>query len=96
MAGQGQAAGINMAPLVDAANGVTRLAAGLQGARAELAAAIAKAEQLHDDLVAQGEYVTGAGCAAMAAVREGCDALEVMVGNEHWPLPRYREMLFPV
>jgi glutamine synthetase len=95
-AGQGQAAGINMAPLVDAANAVTKLAAALQGARAELAAATAKAEQLHDDLVAQAEFVTGTGCAAMEAVRQGCDALEVTVGNDHWPLPRYREMLFPV
>jgi glutamine synthetase type III len=32
----------------------------------------------------------------MEAVRQGCDALEVTVGNDHWPLPRYREMLFPV
>ena len=24
------------------------------------------------------------------------DALEVLVGDEHWPLPKYREMLFPV
>jgi glutamine synthetase len=75
---------------------VTKLAAVLQGARAELAAATAKAEQLHDDLVAQAEFVTGTGCAAMEAVRQGCDALEVTVGNDHWPLPRYREMLFPV
>lgn len=95
-AGQGQAAGINMAPLVDAANAVTKLAAALQGARAELAAATAKAEQLHDDLVAQAEFVTGPGCTAMEAVRQGCDALEVTVGNDYWPLPRYREMLFPV
>ena len=33
---------------------------------------------------------------AMAAVREHCDALELLVGDDLWPLPKYREMLFPV
>ena len=32
----------------------------------------------------------------MAAVRDVADALELAVGDEYWPLPRYREMLFPV
>jgi hypothetical protein len=31
----------------------------------------------------------------MAEVRESCDALELMVADEKWPLPKYREMLFP-
>jgi len=25
-----------------------------------------------------------------------CDALELIVGDDYWPLPKYREMLFPV
>jgi len=25
-----------------------------------------------------------------------CDALELSVGDDYWPLPKYREMLFPV
>jgi glutamine synthetase len=32
----------------------------------------------------------------MAEVREASDALELSIADEHWPLPRYREMLFPV
>jgi glutamine synthetase len=32
----------------------------------------------------------------MAEVREACDALELVVGDEFWPLPKYREILFPV
>jgi glutamine synthetase len=32
----------------------------------------------------------------MAAVRAACDAVEVSIDDELWPLPKYREMLFPV
>jgi glutamine synthetase len=31
---------------------------------------------------------------AMLEVRELCDALEAIVSDEYWPLPKYREMLF--
>ncbi|HHG84580.1 MAG TPA: glutamine synthetase type III, partial [Bacteroidetes bacterium] len=31
---------------------------------------------------------------AMAAVREAADKLETLVADKHWPLPKYREMLF--
>jgi glutamine synthetase len=31
---------------------------------------------------------------AMAKVRECCDALELVVDDDLWPLPKYREMLF--
>jgi len=31
---------------------------------------------------------------AMGAVREACDALEAVVDDELWPLPKYRELLF--
>ena len=30
----------------------------------------------------------------MTALRVLGDKLEAMVGDEHWPLPTYREMLF--
>ena len=32
----------------------------------------------------------------MAACRAVSDQLEVTVGDAYWPLPRYREILFPV
>ncbi len=33
---------------------------------------------------------------AMAAVRDGSDALELKIADDLWPMPKYREMLFPV
>jgi glutamine synthetase len=32
----------------------------------------------------------------MLKVRESADALELLVDDQLWPLPKYREMLFPV
>ncbi|MBL0939079.1 MAG: glutamine synthetase III [Gemmatimonadaceae bacterium] len=95
-AGQGAAAGINMQPIVDAANAASKVVATLQKKRAELAKVITKAENLHDDPHAQAVYITSTGAEIMADVREASDALEMTIGDEFWPLPRYREMLFPV
>ena len=95
-AGQGAAAGINMQPLVDAANGVSKLLSTLQKKRSELAKVTTKAESMHDDATGQADYLTSTGCETMGGVREACDALELVVGDEYWPLPKYREMLFPV
>ena len=95
-AGHGKAAGINMQPLVDAANAASKLVATLQKKRAELAKVIAKAEALHDDPATQAAYLTSTGCDTMDGVRGAADALELVIGDEYWPLPRYREMSFPV
>jgi len=95
-AGQGAAAGINMQPIVDAANATSKLITTLQQKRAELTKAIAKADHMHDDLDAQAAYLTSSACDVMAEVREASDALECAIADEQWPLPRYREMLFPV
>ena len=95
-AGQGAAAGINMQPVVEAANATSRLTAMAQKRRAELSKVIARAESLEEDLEAQAMFLTTTGCEAMALMRESADALELIVGDEFWPLPRYREMLFPV
>ena len=95
-AGQGAAAGINMQPIVDAANSVSKLVATLQKKRAELAKVITKAEHMHDDLDGQATFLTSTGCETMGEVRDAADAIELAIGDEYWPLPRYREMLFPV
>ena len=42
-----------------------------------------KAIHYHDDI-----------CPCMEAIRRNIDALELMVDNEIWPLPKYRELLF--
>ena len=86
----------NVQPLVDAANAASKLVATLQKKRAELAKVTSKAEALHDNPVAQATYLTVTGCDTMGEVRAAADALELVVGDEYWPLPRYREMLFPV
>ena len=57
---------------------------------------IEKADGMHDALEKQAKLLTSEGADQMAAVRETCDTLEGIVGDEHWPLPKYREMLFPV
>jgi glutamine synthetase len=95
-AGQGASAGINMQPIINAANATSKLVTTLQTKRAELAKVTAKAEHLHDDLAAQGVYLTTTACDTMAEVREASDALELSIADDQWPLPRYREMLFPV
>ncbi len=65
---------------------------GFQGA----AAAVEKAEGMHDDCEKQAKFLTSTGADAMAAVRATSDRLENMVADDLWPLPKYREMLFPV
>ena len=90
------AAGIRNVPQIEAANEVGSLIESLRERRGDLAAAIEKAEGLHQDLPKQAKLLTSAGANAMAAARETADALELMVADELWPLPKYREMLFPV
>ena len=68
----------------------------LRERRNALEAVIEKAEGMHDDVPKQAKLLTSAGADAMAAARECCDALELKVADELWPLPKYREMLFPV
>ena len=55
-----------------------------------------KAEGMHDTLDKQAKLLTGSGADTMAAVRAACDAIELSVADGCWPLPKYREMLFPV
>ncbi|MFL5606114.1 MAG: glutamine synthetase type III, partial [Gemmatimonadaceae bacterium] len=89
-------AGIKQVPQVAAANEIGELIAALRSRRDALDSAIAKAEALHDDLPKQAKFLTSAGADAMAAVRESSDAIELKIADELWPMPKYREMLFPV
>jgi glutamine synthetase len=89
-------AGVKPVPQVDAASAVAKLVGDLQKASAALHAAIAKAEGMHDDLARQAQFLTSTGADTMAAVRAASDALELKVDDSRWPLPRYREMVFPV
>ncbi|HUF26809.1 MAG TPA: glutamine synthetase III [Gemmatimonadaceae bacterium] len=91
-----RAAGITVVPQVEAANRIGQMITELQSRRDTMVAQIHRAEALHEELVGQAEFLTHDGRAAMAAVRETCDALELVLPDDLWPLPKYREMLFPV
>jgi glutamine synthetase len=95
-AAQAKSAGIKSIPAIDAANAIGDMITDLQKNRAALGKVIDKAEGMHEDPVKQAELLTAGGAEAMAAVRGCCDALECAVSDEYWPLPKYREMLFPV
>ncbi len=89
-------AGITSVPQIAAANEIGAMIESLRTGRDGLEAAIEQAEGMHDDLPKQAKHLTGTGADAMAAVRDCADALELKVADELWPLPKYREMLFPV
>jgi glutamine synthetase len=72
------------------------MVAELQRAHDRLDAALEKAESLHDSPDDQARFLTADGANAMADVRKAADALELTVADAEWPLPKYREMLFPV
>jgi glutamine synthetase len=95
-ASQAKNAGIKAIPQVDAANKLGVAITELQKHRTTLGKVIDKAEGLHEDLVKQAELLTSDGAGAMQEVRRCADALEVSVSDDTWPLPKYREMLFPV
>ena len=95
-AARAKEAGIAAIPQLEPANRIGKLIQELQSARAALGKAIEKAEGLHEQLEEQAELLTHEGADAMAATRAACDAIEVNINDELWPLPKYREMLFPV
>jgi glutamine synthetase len=95
-AAQAKSAGITPIPQIPAANALGKLVADLQKRLAALDNTIERAEGMHHDPVKAAVYLTSDGADAMASVREICDQLELRIEDSRWPLPRYREMLFPV
>jgi glutamine synthetase len=95
-AAEAKAAGLAVIPQLEPANRIGKVVQELQSARATLGRVIEKAEGMHEELEKQAELLTQEGANAIASVRQICDALEVNVDDELWPLPKYREMLFPV
>ncbi len=89
-------AGIKVIPQLAAANELNEATAELQRHRGELSKVIDKAEGMHEDIVKQADLLTNNGAFQMAQVRSCCDALELKIADDAWPLPKYREMLFPV
>ena len=95
-AARAKEAGVSVIPQLEPANRIGKLIQELQSARTTLGKVIEKAEGMHEQLEDQAELLTHEGADAMAAARAACDALELSVDDEIWPLPKYREMLFPV
>jgi glutamine synthetase len=95
-AANAKAAGIKPIPQIEVANKIGASIADLQKQRAALGKVIDKAEGMHDAIEKQAQLLTSDGADAMAEVRRCCDELELSVSDELWPLPKYREMLFPV
>ncbi len=95
-ASQAKAAGIAVVPQITTANQIGELVQELQEHREDLTDVIARVEAKHDDPTGQAEMLTTEGADTMAEVRKVCDALELSVSDDCWPLPKYREMLFPV
>ena len=95
-AADAKGAGIKEIPQVERANEVGGIARQLKTRRDALQTLITKAEGMHADVVACATILTSEGADRMAEVRAACDALEAIIGDEYWPLPKYREMLFPV
>ncbi len=95
-AAQAKTAGISSIPQIAAANEIGKMIEDLRKKRDRLDKIIVRAEGIHEDAPAQADLLTADGANAMLDVREVCDRLEVTVGDDYWPLPKYREMLFPV
>ncbi|HZS05845.1 MAG TPA: glutamine synthetase III [Blastocatellia bacterium] len=74
--------------------GVAQLIGDLKAALSDLDAAVERAESA--DLEKKADAFAYKVSPAMEAVREVCDKLEVVVDDNLWPLPKYREMLFIV
>jgi glutamine synthetase len=95
-AARAKGSGVAVAPQVTQANKLNRMIGSLQKQRDSLETVLAKAEGMYDALEKQAKLLTSSGADAMSAVRECCDALELSIADNCWPLPKYREMLFPI
>ncbi|MDE3052273.1 MAG: glutamine synthetase III [Gemmatimonadota bacterium] len=95
IAAEAKSGGIAAASMVAAGNDAARLVTAVQKQRDALDKAIARAEGMHEKLEEQAKFLTSTCADSMHALREACDALELAVGDQQWPLPKYREMLFP-
>ena len=79
---------------MEAANNVGALIEQLQERRTSLAKIVECVEAMGTDHEAQARLLAKDGVPQMAGVREICDTLELVVGDEYWPLPKYSEILF--
>jgi glutamine synthetase len=79
----------------------TALLTGLTAAIERFSAALGKLDEIRheiepagEDLAAKAQYCRERVLSAMEDARAGGDALELLIDDALWPLPKYREMLF--
>jgi glutamine synthetase len=90
------AAGITTVPQIAAAERVGKQIAALEAGREALGSVVEQAEASHEDAAGCARLLTSDGAGAIETVRAAADALELTLPDDLWPLPKYREMLFPV
>lgn len=78
----------------EALHELTLIASRLSDGLAELERVHAGAEKNHEDPFERARFYRDRVLPAMAAVREAADALELVMDDSLWPLPKYREILF--
>lgn len=74
------------------AEAVTNAANSMMASVEELKAAVAKED--FESTEAHMQFLADTVCGLMNDVRTSADALELLVPDSEWPLPKYREMLF--
>ncbi|KAJ2335083.1 hypothetical protein GGI00_001544, partial [Coemansia sp. RSA 2681] len=92
-----KAVGAEAGPEVDALNELAPLVATLQAQHRALAQAVQHAITHHsDDANEHARLACETLVPAIASTREAADALEVVVADKYWPLPKYTELLLTI
>ncbi|KAJ1946095.1 hypothetical protein FBU59_002119, partial [Linderina macrospora] len=90
-------AGVSTAPEVEALEEMAPLVAALQAEYKKLSAVIAEFCAAHtEDANEHAQIAYEKVVPVIASVREASDALEVVVADKYWPLPKYTELLLTV
>jgi glutamine synthetase len=87
-----KAAGVDNSAQMDLLKSLTKTISDFQAATASLDKALA--HHAEGDPYAHAKAMRDTVLPAMSAVRTLGDKLELVVADDHWPLPTYREMLF--
>jgi glutamine synthetase len=94
-AADARTAGISVAPQAAAAEELGRLVEDLRARRGGLDQVIRDAAEIQDPQ-GQADFLSEQRARCLEDVRALCDQIELTVPDVLWPLPKYREMLFPV
>lgn len=87
-----KAAGIKV-PQIECLNKISATIEALQSKRAQLETSYSKVESLTSESE-KAKMLSNEVFKLMAEIRTHSDELESLVGDDYWPLPKYREMLF--